>query len=177
MSTNLVSPFASLGSNPACHRGNRKLHRWRRVAPNRPVCVECEERPATRNCHNCDEVFCDICYKNMHRKGRRKYHAFDLIKDPLPEGATYCTLCQVVPASDTCVQCSKGFCDACRLQVSCDVVNYSINIPCVSLVTAVPMFSPASLIFAAPAPRQPLMMQCEQPAFAAGAQQPLHANR
>eukprot|EP00041_Stephanoeca_diplocostata_P029650 m.882803 g.882803 ORF g.882803 m.882803 type:complete len:901 (+) comp23598_c0_seq3:82-2784(+) len=39
------------------------------------VCVECEESPAVVACKQCgDDVYCDMCYTMLHRKGKRVQH-------------------------------------------------------------------------------------------------------
>ncbi|KAJ3214107.1 hypothetical protein HDU67_002063 [Dinochytrium kinnereticum] len=37
-------------------------------------CVECEDTPATVNCNQCQDDFCEVCYISQHRKGSRKRH-------------------------------------------------------------------------------------------------------
>ena len=38
------------------------------------ACVECEERAATATCRECDDLYCDMCFALMHRKGKRALH-------------------------------------------------------------------------------------------------------
>ena len=33
------------------------------------LCVECDERPATRLCVTCCDDYCDPCFVSLHRKG------------------------------------------------------------------------------------------------------------
>ena len=46
----------------------------------RSFCIECELAPATRKCRVCREQFCDVCFQNVHKKGKRKDHAFEYIR-------------------------------------------------------------------------------------------------
>lgn len=39
------------------------------------VCVECEERAATKACNACMDLYCDMCFTVLHRKGKRAAHA------------------------------------------------------------------------------------------------------
>ncbi|KAI8840915.1 hypothetical protein BC829DRAFT_446831 [Chytridium lagenaria] len=38
-------------------------------------CVECEDTPASINCLQCQDDFCEVCFQSQHRKGSRKKHA------------------------------------------------------------------------------------------------------
>eukprot|EP00048_Salpingoeca_helianthica_P016548 m.232915 g.232915 ORF g.232915 m.232915 type:complete len:585 (+) comp18912_c0_seq1:490-2244(+) len=38
------------------------------------VCVECEDIPASVRCVDCDDIYCDVCFAALHRKGSRKTH-------------------------------------------------------------------------------------------------------
>lgn len=39
------------------------------------ICVECEESPAVVACGQCgDDMYCDMCYTMLHRKGKRMQH-------------------------------------------------------------------------------------------------------
>ncbi|KAI9141880.1 hypothetical protein BKA69DRAFT_1071721 [Paraphysoderma sedebokerense] len=48
-------------------------------------CVECEDMPATMFCEQCQEDFCEVCWKAQHRKGRNrsKHTTKPLVVDPL----------------------------------------------------------------------------------------------
>lgn len=65
-------------------RGRRKFHEQlpelKKQLRARSFCIECEIAPATRKCRVCREQFCDVCFANVHRKGNRKKHAYDLIR-------------------------------------------------------------------------------------------------
>ena len=43
------------------------------------TCVECEA-PASVRCHQCTDEYCAVCYKALHRKGKRAKHTFDSIE-------------------------------------------------------------------------------------------------
>jgi len=38
------------------------------------ACVECEERAATKTCNECKDLYCDMCFTVLHRKGKRAAH-------------------------------------------------------------------------------------------------------
>ncbi|KAK9472762.1 uncharacterized protein V1510DRAFT_416844 [Dipodascopsis tothii] len=38
------------------------------------LCVECADQPAETFCETCDEQFCSVCFKYLHRTGGRKKH-------------------------------------------------------------------------------------------------------
>ncbi|BFZ59643.1 hypothetical protein YB2330_000657 [Saitoella coloradoensis] len=44
------------------------------------MCAECQDQPAVVECQNCDENFCDVCRKFLHRTGKRKAHEFRPLK-------------------------------------------------------------------------------------------------
>ncbi|KAG8907987.1 hypothetical protein FRB99_001153 [Tulasnella sp. 403] len=37
-------------------------------------CVECEDQPAELICETCSDVYCEVCFQALHRKGKRKSH-------------------------------------------------------------------------------------------------------
>ncbi|ORX44318.1 hypothetical protein BCR36DRAFT_586181 [Piromyces finnis] len=44
-------------------------------------CVECEDQPATLYCEQCLDNYCEVCFKNQHRKGKlRQKHQTKEIK-------------------------------------------------------------------------------------------------
>ncbi|KAI9009892.1 hypothetical protein BC832DRAFT_529756 [Gaertneriomyces semiglobifer] len=42
-------------------------------------CVECEDQPVRILCQTCDDAFCEVCFRSLHRKGKRKRHATKLL--------------------------------------------------------------------------------------------------
>ncbi len=44
------------------------------VAACGPRCIECDERVATVHCVECDDNYCGVCFKFLHRKGKRAMH-------------------------------------------------------------------------------------------------------
>lgn len=42
----------------------------------RAFCVECEIAVAVRRCTECRDQYCEPCYENLHRKGKRKGHGW-----------------------------------------------------------------------------------------------------
>jgi hypothetical protein len=64
----------------------------KKAAAARSFCVECEIAVATKKCRMCKDRYCDSCYANMHRKGQRKNHTFEVIrnnKSNNPEADSY----------------------------------------------------------------------------------------
>jgi hypothetical protein len=47
-------------------------------------CVECDDAPPTRRCHECSECFCDACFGLIHRRGVRQSHLWTPVQPPLP---------------------------------------------------------------------------------------------
>ncbi|OWZ24607.1 hypothetical protein PHMEG_000284 [Phytophthora megakarya] len=50
----------------------------------KPLCENCESpttSEATMECKDCDEMFCSVCWSNVHSGGRRKFHAFRALYD------------------------------------------------------------------------------------------------
>lgn len=43
----------------------------------RSFCVECEDNVATKKCRQCEDRYCDACFINIHKKGRRKKHNWE----------------------------------------------------------------------------------------------------
>ena len=41
------------------------------------LCVQCDFQAGTRFCVQCQDTFCDSCYKHVHRKGRLSLHIWD----------------------------------------------------------------------------------------------------
>lgn len=46
----------------------------------RVFCVECEIVLATKRCRVCKDRYCDNCYAQLHRKGKRLTHTFDILR-------------------------------------------------------------------------------------------------
>jgi ATP-dependent Zn protease len=40
------------------------------------MCVECEDQPIAVLCQQCNDKFCEVCYRALHKKGSRKHHTF-----------------------------------------------------------------------------------------------------
>lgn len=98
-------------------KGRKKFHKWKRFSPGWPPCIECESLPATRTCDRCQDPYCDACFQRTHSKGKKKGHKFTLIKEELVDGYDYCASCEVLLGTETCEDCSKVFCDACKINV------------------------------------------------------------
>lgn len=46
----------------------------RAEARKQSVCVECEEKRATRKCEQCGDAYCTECFRRTHSTGRRAKH-------------------------------------------------------------------------------------------------------
>jgi len=57
----------------------------------------------------CDENFCDDCYKDFHRKGRRSKHEWF----GFAAGADVCVECEALPATKMCLTCRDKLCSVC----------------------------------------------------------------
>jgi len=38
------------------------------------LCVECGDQPGQKECEDCQETFCEVCFHSIHRTGKRKLH-------------------------------------------------------------------------------------------------------
>lgn len=45
-------------------------------------CVECEDQPYALTCHECADVYCELCFMALHRKGKRRHHSTSKIQEP-----------------------------------------------------------------------------------------------
>lgn len=45
------------------------------------MCSECGDQAASLSCEQCEDEFCDVCFKAMHRKGVRKTHTFKRLRE------------------------------------------------------------------------------------------------
>lgn len=68
----------------ATYRGHRGRQHFKLVEPQlkkqlkaRAFCVECEVNVATKRCRECKDQYCDKCFDQLHRKGKRKLHGWD----------------------------------------------------------------------------------------------------
>ena len=69
------------------------------------LCSECQDRVAIRNCQECGDKFCTICYKKQHKLGSRRHHTYT------PCGPIDCSECESCLADRYCVSCDESFCD------------------------------------------------------------------
>jgi hypothetical protein len=73
------------------YRGRRKFQelepQLRKALKARAFCVECEVNVATKRCRECKDQYCDKCFDNLHRKGKRKTHGWDLTRKEGKGGA------------------------------------------------------------------------------------------
>eukprot|EP00698_Gefionella_okellyi_P020002 TRINITY_DN6221_c0_g1_i1.p1 TRINITY_DN6221_c0_g1~~TRINITY_DN6221_c0_g1_i1.p1 ORF type:complete len:623 (+),score=139.53 TRINITY_DN6221_c0_g1_i1:75-1871(+) len=53
------------------------------VAPG--MCVECGDTPARVSCEQCTDDYCDLCFKNIHRRGKRTRHNAHQISNAVVE--------------------------------------------------------------------------------------------
>lgn len=53
------------------------------IDPN--FCIDCRDMPCEINCQTCNEPFCKVCFKLVHKSGSRKNHIFEQVKSHLTE--------------------------------------------------------------------------------------------
>eukprot|EP00026_Physarum_polycephalum_P003687 Phypoly_transcript_03700.p1 GENE.Phypoly_transcript_03700~~Phypoly_transcript_03700.p1 ORF type:complete len:686 (+),score=119.73 Phypoly_transcript_03700:176-2233(+) len=51
------------------------------VPSSQGMCAECGDQVSSVACDQCEDEFCDLCYKAMHRKGARKQHTHKRLRD------------------------------------------------------------------------------------------------
>jgi len=44
------------------------------------VCVECDQRHAVLRCEQCDDLYCKICFDNLHKCGKRATHTIQSLE-------------------------------------------------------------------------------------------------
>lgn len=59
-------------------------------------------------CNICNDVYCDICFNDVHKKGKLSYHTSSDIVD-------HCDICHNHPARWNCVDCKQNTCYTCYL--------------------------------------------------------------
>jgi hypothetical protein len=78
---------------------------------NQNICSECNTRFAIKNCQECSDQFCNICFRATHATGtRRNHHTHGT-------GLRDCSECEAQLAERWCVSCDEGFCDSCWKRV------------------------------------------------------------
>lgn len=120
---------------------DRKSHKYVKYPSGCKVCCECENEVAIRHCNQCEDDFCISCFDKLHDRGNRKRHEYDLIRDKLDEGFSYCVVCNIRSTNQSCVWCEKPICESCMKFVhtttSCperpaeDSVLYLLHYKCV----------------------------------------------
>ena len=78
------------------HRSNTEV--WKRFQDHLTSFVEM-----------CDDNFCNACYEDYHKKGRRSKHQWFGFK----EGADVCVECEILPATKCCLTCRDNLCTIC----------------------------------------------------------------
>lgn len=63
----------------------KNLPRLTQEVQDRSWCVECMQQFATRRCTTCLDRYCESCWPIIHRAGRKRQHAWDLITPPQSE--------------------------------------------------------------------------------------------
>jgi hypothetical protein len=58
----------------------------REEGPHLIYCVECLDVPANVECVNCRDYFCLLCFQWLHKKGQRRNHTTNEIKQDIPKG-------------------------------------------------------------------------------------------
>ena len=94
---------------------NRDDMKWHTFQPLNKVvadvltCIECGHL-ATRDCLQCDDLYCNKCYERVHRHGNRTRHEYE----SFPPGCAVCVECEKKPAFSTCESCKDSMCLKCR---------------------------------------------------------------
>jgi len=72
-------------------------------------CHTCHKIPAAVECKNCDAVYCDLCFTDLHSSGRKAKHmnVVAWTKNEL------CGTCEKALATIFCEQCDDSFCFNC----------------------------------------------------------------
>jgi acyl transferase domain-containing protein len=96
------------------HKGKKASHRWRSFRVGAPVCVQCEGVLAEQYCKDCGDNYCTSCYKDVHKRGKRRKHSHERIREALAEGQSHCADCEVNAGSEKCEYCKKSFCVGCK---------------------------------------------------------------
>lgn len=65
----------------SCYAGKRAQHEWVGFKTGAVVCVECEDVLASIFCKDCDDSYCKDCSSKVHSKGKRRFHALEVIED------------------------------------------------------------------------------------------------
>ena len=71
------------------------------------LCVECEEREASRHCEQCEDNYCDVCFDEKHASGKRTHHTFKSM------GPVRCMECEKCKATRWCIECDDPYCLGC----------------------------------------------------------------
>ena len=71
------------------------------------LCIECDQETATRECEQCEDVFCEGCYKRLHHSSHRESHTWKAL------GVLRCVECDRFQATRFCVICRDPYCLGC----------------------------------------------------------------
>lgn len=85
------------------------------------ICAECNGRIARRRCDDCAEIYCDECWRVLHRRGKRAFHTWKAVRpwNPIEKSAGVwregtCSECHTALAQRRCRHCSdREFCPDC----------------------------------------------------------------
>lgn len=69
-------------------------------------CVECKGA-ALIHCEHCEDIFCQKCFENVHKHGKRKLHNRTILQ------LSMCVECENTISRFRCMQCDDLFCDSC----------------------------------------------------------------
>ena len=72
------------------------------------VCDDCEHSAASCHCEDCDMLYCDACWSDMHSVGKLASHQ----KLPLPQ-TPQCSKCSSADAIVDCSDCGAVYCQQC----------------------------------------------------------------
>merc|ERR1711988_882566 len=49
----------------------------------------------------------------LHTRGKRQRHKFEVVREPIAEGQMYCSDCKINVGHDLCEYCHQWFCNGC----------------------------------------------------------------
>jgi hypothetical protein len=83
------------------------------------MCQQCEEKPATGDCRDCNLIFCDNCFGLLHKSAKKAGHTriqLDEHGEAVAPAvhAGNCVQCDENAAVVQCVDCDKKLCDGCN---------------------------------------------------------------
>ena len=100
------------GKESFCDECNEEVHSKGRLKGNKCVeilnCVQCEFQQGTKRCDQCDDVYCDTCYYDQHKRGQLLKHTFTPIADHCQICDKFVAMLLISPTNEAnCKKCYK----------------------------------------------------------------------